>query len=148
MEEFQEETCGIITSYILNLEQENTLVNIVNDAYVKVVSNRFSRTGSNMIFEYNDSDGNIYVIFWFRNVITYKFKISVYNEKLSMSHCLTVYFYHADGSQNSVMFGVYRNFHVNATSPNVRISVRHSEIKFRLFELGDRDLSKEYLRIV
>lgn len=146
VEEFQEDTYGMITSYILNPEQENTLVNIVNDAYVKEVADRFSRTGSNMLFEYNDSNGNIYVIFCLWNVITYKVKIGVHNKKPSMVHCPIAYFYHADGSQNGVMFGVYGNFHVNAISPNVGISKLCSEIKFRLSKLGERDLSKEYLQ--
>ncbi len=146
VEEFQEETYGMITSYILNPEQENTLVNIVNDDYVKEVADRFSRTGSNMLFEYYDPNGNIYVIFCLWNVITYKVKICAHNKKPSMIHYPIAYFYHSDGSQNGVMFGVYGNFHVNATSPNVGISELYSEIKFRLSRLGERDLSKEYLQ--
>lgn len=146
VEEFQEDTYGMITSYILNPEQENTLVNIVNDSYVKAVADRFSRTGSNMLFEYNDPNGYIYVIFCLWNVIAYKVKIGVHNKKPSMVHCSIAYFYHADGSQNGVIFGVYGNFHVNASSPNVGISELYSEIKFRLSKLGERDLSKEYLQ--
>lgn len=146
VEEIQEEKYGMITSYILNPEQEYILVNIVNDDYVKVVADRFSRTGSNMLFEYNDPNGNIYVIFCLWNVITYKVKIGVHNEKPSLVHCPIAYFYHADGSQNGVMIGVYGNFRVNATSPNVGVCELYSEIKFRLSKLGERDLSKEYLQ--
>ncbi len=146
IEEYQEDTYGLITSYILNQEQSNTLVDIVNDAYVTMLADRFSRTGSNMLFEYNDSDENIFVIFCLWNVITYKVKVGMHSEKPSMAHCPIAYFYHADGSQNGTMFGVYGDFHVNATPPKVGISELYLEIKSRLSKLGERDLSREYLQ--
>lgn len=99
VEEFQEDTYGLITSYILDPEQSNTLVNIVNDAYVTMLADCFSRTGSNMLFEYNDSDGNVYVVFCLWNVIAYKVKVGMHSEKPSIALCHTAYFYHADGSQ-------------------------------------------------
>ncbi len=146
VEEFQEDVYGMITSYILDPDQPNTLVNVVNDAYVTMLADRFSRTGSNMLFEYNDSDGNVYVIFCLWDVVAYKVKVSIHNEKPSIAHCPIAYFYHADGSQNGTMFGVYGDFHVNATSPDVGISEIYSEIKSRLSKLGERDLSREYLQ--
>ena len=146
VEEFQEDVYGMITSYILDPDQPNTLVNVVNDAYVTMLADRFSRTGSNMLFEYNDSDGNVYVIFCLWDVIAYKVKVSIHNEKPGIAHCPIAYFYHADGSQNGTMFGVYGDFHVNATSPDVGISEIYSEIKSRLSKLGERDLSREYLQ--
>ena len=146
VEEFQEDVYGMITSYILDPDQPNTLVNVVNDAYVTMLADRFSRTGSNMLFEYNDSDGNVYVIFCLWDVIAYKVMVSIHNEKPGIAHCPIAYFYHADGSQNGTMFGVYGDFHVNATSPDVGISEIYSEIKSRLSKLGERDLSREYLQ--
>ena len=146
VEEFPEDVYGMITSYILDPDQPNTLVNVVNDAYVTMLADRFSRTGSNMLFEYNDSDGNVYVIFCLWDVIAYKVKVSIHNEKPGIAHCPIAYFYHADGSQNGTMFGVYGDFHVNATSPDVGISEIYSEIKSRLSKLGERDLSREYLQ--
>ena len=146
VEEFQEDVYGMITSYILDPDQPNTLVNVVNDAYVTMLADRFSRTGSNMLFEYNDSDGNVYVIFCLWDVIAYKVKVSIHNEKPGIAHCPIAYFYHTDGSQNGTMFGVYGDFHVNATSPDVGISEIYSEIKSRLSKLGERDLSREYLQ--
>lgn len=146
VEEYHEDKYSLITSYILDPEQTNTLVNVVNDAYVTMLADRFSRTGSNMLFEYNDSDGNVYVIFCLWNVIAYKVKVGVHNEKPSMAHCPIAYFYHADGSQNDTMFGVYGDFHVNATPPNTGISELYPQIKSRLSRLGERDLSREYLQ--
>ena len=72
IEEFRKDKYEMITSYILDPDQSNTVVNIVNDSYVTMLTDRFSRTGSNMLFEYNDSDGNVYVIFCLWNVIAYK----------------------------------------------------------------------------
>lgn len=145
VEEFYEDKYGLITSYILDPERSNTLVNVVDDAYVAMLADHFSRTGSNMLFEYSDSDGNIYVIFCLWNVIAYKVKVGMHSEKPSIAHCPIAYFYHADGSQNGIMFGVYGDFHVKATPPNTGISESYLEIKSRLSKLGERDLSREYL---
>ena len=146
VEEFQEDTYGIITSYILDPEQTNTLVDVVNDAYVTMLSDCFSRTGSNMLFEYNDSDGNTYVIFCLWNVIGYRVKVCMHDEKPNIAHCPVAYFYHADGTKNGTMFGVLGHFHVNAVSPTVGLSELYQEIKSRLSKLGERDLSREYLQ--
>lgn len=146
VEEFQENIYGIITSYILDPEQTNTLVDIVNDAYVTMLSDGFSRTGSNMLFEYNDSDGNTYVIFYLWNVIGYRVKVCIHDEKPNIAHCPIAYFYHSDGTQNDTMFGVFGNFHVNTISPSVELSELYQEIKSRLSKLGERDLSREYLQ--
>lgn len=146
VEEFQEDAYGIITSYILNPEQTNALVDIVNDASVTMLSDRFSRTGSNMLFEYNDSDGNTYVIFCLWNVIVYRVKVCMHDEKTNIANCPIAYFYHADGTQNEIMFGVLGRFHVNAVPPAVGLSELYPEIKFRLSKLGERDLSREYLQ--
>ncbi len=145
IEEFKEETYSNITSYILNPKQINALVDIVNDAYVTTLSDRFSRTGSNMLFEYNDPDGNVYVIFSLWNVITYKVKVCIHNEKPGIYHCPTAYFYHADGTQKGIIFGVYGNFRINAISPDGEASELYTDIKIRLSQLGERDLSREYL---
>ena len=92
VKEYQEDAYGLITSYIIEPEQSNTLVSVVNDAYVTMLADRFSRTGSNMLFEYNDSGGNVYVIFCLWNVIAYKVKVGMHNEKPSMVHCPIAYF--------------------------------------------------------
>lgn len=146
IEEFQEDTYGSITSYILNPEQINTLVDVVNDVNVAMLSDRFSRTGSNMLFEYNDFDGSTYVIFCLWNVLGYRVKVCMHDEKADISRYHKVYFYHADGTQNDTTFGVCGNFYVNTISPTVGLSELCQEIKTRLSKLGERDLSREYLQ--
>lgn len=111
-----------------------------------MLSDRFSRTGSNMLFEYNDSDGNTYVIFCLWNVIIYRVKVCMHDEENNIAHCPIAYFYHADGTQKGIMFGVYGHFHVNAVSPTVGLPELSLEIKPRLSRLGERDLSREYLK--
>lgn len=146
IEEFENDKYSIITSYILTPEQTNPLVDVVNDAWVKMLSDRFSRTGSNMIFEYNDSDGNTYVIFCLWNVIAYRVKVCLHAEKPTQAHCSNVYFFHADGSQEGILFGIYGPFHISAVSPSVGLSELCQDIKLRLSKLGERDLSREYLQ--
>lgn len=144
VEEFHEDKYSTITSYILDPKQTNTLVEIVTDAYVVALSDKFSRTGTNMLFEYQDSDGHTYVIFNLWNVITYKVKVGSHNGK--RTHCPTAYFYHADGTQNGTILCVLSHFHVNAMAPIDGISELSQEIKSRLSKLGERDLSREYLQ--
>ena len=146
VEEFQKDSYGAITSYILDPEQTNTLVDIVNDGYVAMLSERFSRTGSNMLFEYNDSDGNTYVIFFLWNVIAYRVNVCTHSAPPSNIHCPIAYFYHADGTQESTLFGVAGDFHVSAISPPAGLSALSQTIKSGLSKLGERDLSREYLK--
>lgn len=146
VEELQEDKYSSIISYILNPKQTNTFVEVVNDDYVVMLSDCFSRTGSNMLFEYNDSDGNTYVIFFLWNVIGYKVKVCKHDEKSCVTHCPIAYFYHADGTQNGTMFGVLGDFHVSAISPCSELTKLYKEIKIRLSRLGERDLSREYLQ--
>ncbi|MDD6881441.1 MAG: hypothetical protein PUE18_07695 [Firmicutes bacterium] len=89
---------------------------------------------------------HVYVILCLWNVIAYKVKVGMHNEIPSMLHCPIAYFYHADGSRNGTMFGVYGDFHVNAAPPNAGVSELYLEIKSRLSKLGERDLSREYLQ--
>lgn len=145
IEEFHQDRYDNIVAYILNPEQENTVVEIVKDYYVKELSDRFSRMGSNMLFEYNDSDGYTYVLFSLWNVIIYKIKICRHGEKNTVIQCPTAYFYHADGSRNDVIFGMCGEKHVNAMSAARGIEDLCQEIRMRLSRLGERDLSKEYL---
>lgn len=146
VEEFREDTYSVITSYILEPNQQNTLVSVVCDDYVMMLSDNFSRTGSNMLFEYNDSDGSVYVIFSLWNVIAYKVKVCRHNKGKKLIHFPTAYFYYSDGSQKGTLFGVYGDFHVNAMQPNVGITELNFEIQSRLSKLGERDLSREYLQ--
>lgn len=145
IEELQENKYNSIISYILNPKQTNTFVEVVNDKFVVTLSDCYSRTGSNMLFEYNDSDGNTYVIFFLWNVIGYKVKVCEYDENPCTTHCPIAYFYHADGTQDSIVFGVLGIPHVSAISPCAGLTKLFQEIKIRLLKLDERDLSQEYL---
>lgn len=146
VEELQENKYSSIISYILNPKQTNTFVEVVNDKFVVTLSDYYSRTGSNMLFEYNDLDGNTYVIFFLWNVIGYKVKVCEYDENPCTTHCPIAYFYHADGTQDSTVFGVLGNPHVSAISPCAGLTKLFQEIKIRLLKLDERDLSQEYLQ--
>ncbi len=147
VEEFHEDKYADITSYILNPQQKNTLVEVVTDAYVTTLFDQFSRTGTNALFEYHDSDGNTYVVFSLWNVISYKIKVCTHSVKKDIAtHRQMAYFYHSDGTQNGTIFCVVGNLHVNAMTPAEGLSVLAQEIKSRLFKLGERDLSREYIQ--
>ena len=60
---FIEEKYRDIVSYILSQEDEEAPVELVVDAFTWELSDRVSRTGTNMLFEYNDYDGYTYVVF-------------------------------------------------------------------------------------
>lgn len=145
--EYCEDKYHNIVSYILNPKETNNLVEVVTDDYIVALSEQYSRTGTNMLFEYNDCDGYTYVIFNLWNVIAYKVKITSHNEKsINSAHFSIAYFYHVDGTENAVIFGVLGNYKVNAMNPNVGISLLAEDIKSRLSKLGERDLSIEYLQ--
>ena len=92
VEEFHEDKYADITSYILNPQQNNTLVEVVTDAYVTTLFDQFSRTGTNALFEYQDSDGNTYVVFSLWNVISYKIKVCTHSVKKDIAtHRQTAY---------------------------------------------------------
>ena len=147
VEEFDKDKYSSITSYILDPKQTNTIVEIVTDAYVATLSDQFSRTGTNMLFEYQDSDGYTYVVFSLWNVIIYKIKVCSHSEKNTNGiHCPTAYFYHTDGTQNGTIFAVVGSFRVIAMSPDNGLATLSQEIKNRLSKLGERDLSREYLQ--
>ena len=147
VEEFHEDKYADITSYILNPQQNNTLVEVVTDAYVTTLFDQFSRTGTNALFEYQDSDGNTYVVFSLWNVISYKIKVCSHSVKKDMAAPFPkVYFYHSDGTQNDTIFGVFGDLHINAMTPADGLSALSQEIKSRLSKLGERDLSREYIQ--
>ncbi len=146
VEEFDGDIYGSITSYILNPEEPNTLIELVTDTHVMTLSDQFSRTGTNMLFEYQDAHSDTYVIFSLWNVIIYKVKICHNTGMMTpKTQCPTAYFYHADGTQNGSLFAVMGNFHVYSEKPHAGLSILAAEIKSRMNRLGERDLSREYL---
>ena len=147
IEEFDAEKCGDIVSYILDPSSTGTPVELVLDKYTWTMADTFSRTGSNMLFEYDDQDGNTYVVFSLWNVILYKIHICRHCTTLfSIANTYNAYFYHVDGTQDETMIGVYGSLRVISKMPKEGIALLADEIKLRLSKLGERDLSREYLK--
>lgn len=146
IETFEEEKYKDIVSYILSPENNNHPVEIVVDDNTWSLMDKFSQTGSNMLFEYRDIDGNTYVIFGFWGVIIYKIKICTNgNEQLTDVNCYNSYFYHVDGTNSGTMFAVYGIPHIISENCSDALSRLCEEIKVRLQSFGERDISKEYV---
>ena len=143
---FIEEKYRDIVSYILSPEDEEAPVELVVDAFAWELSDRVSRTGTNMLFEYNDYDGYTYVVFSLWNTILYKVKIcesDTRNEK--ETNFINTYLFHVDGTQESAMFGILGKAHVISESPEEGLSRLCLEIRDRLNKVGQRDLSVDYI---
>lgn len=143
---FIEEKYRDIVSYILSPEDEEAPVELVVDAFTWELSDRVSRTGTNMLFEYNDYDGYTYVVFSLWNTILYKVKIcesDTRNEK--ETNFINTYLFHVDGTQESAMFGILGKAHVISESPEEGLSRLCLEIRDRLNKVGQRDLSVDYI---
>lgn len=143
---FIEEKYRDIVSYILSPEDEETPVELVVDAFTWELSDRVSRTGTNMLFEYNDYDGYTYVVFSLWNIILYKVKIcesDTRNEK--ETNFINTYLFHVDGTQESAMFEILGKAHVISESPEEGLSRLCLEIRDRLNKVGQRDLSVDYI---
>lgn len=143
---FIEEKYRDIVSYILSPEDEETPVELVVDAFTWELSDRVSRTGTNMLFEYNDYDGYTYVVFSLWNTILYKVKIcesDTRNEK--ETNFINTYLFHVDGTQESAMFEILGKAHVISESPEEGLSRLCLEIRDRLNKVGQRDLSVDYI---
>lgn len=147
IEDYQEEFYSDIVQYILTPNTNDSPVEIVIDAGAWKVMDDFSRTGTNMLFEYQDSDGFTYVIFGLWDVILYKVRVCRCNvSELTQYNMYEVQLYHADGSRGKNYFGVAGPPHILSESPEQGL-VRLSEtIKDRMSKLGERDLSIEYLK--
>ena len=136
-----------IVSYILTPDSQDELVELVVSAPVWALMERFSRTGSNMLFEYQDVDGYTYVIFGFWNVILYKIRICKSTApNMELANCYTCYLYHVDGTEEGHLYGWYGKNEIAAVKPNVGLSVLCEVVKDRMSKIGERDLSLAYLR--
>lgn len=145
--EFDPEKYHNIVSYILNPDITDSPIELVVDRDLWMLADTFSRTGSNMLFEYDDIDGNTYVIFSLWNVLLYKARICKHNTTpFSIANVYNVYLYHADGTQSGAMFGTVSTLRTYSKKPEEGIALLASEIKLRLSKLGERDLSKEYIK--
>lgn len=136
-----------IVSYILTPDSQDEPVELVVSAPVWALMEMFSRTGSNMLFEYQDVDGYTYVIFGFWNVILYKIRIcKSAAPNMELANCYTCYLYHVDGTEEGHLYGWYGKNEIAAVKPNVGLSVLCEVVKDRMSKIGERDLSLAYLR--
>ena len=136
-----------IVSYILTPDSHNELVELVVSTPVWALMDMFSRTGSNMLFEYQDVDGYTYIIFGFWNVILYKIRVcKSAAPNTELSNCYTFYLYHVDGTEDGHLYGWYGKNQIAAVKPDIGLSALCEMVKDRMSKLGERDLSLEYLR--
>lgn len=146
IESFNSQKYNDIVSYILNPESEEHPVELVVDAMTWELMDRFSQTGSNMLFEYCDIDGNTYVIFGFWSTIIYKVRIRKNDSvKLTDANFYNAYFYHVDGTDSGTIFGIYGKPKILSENCDQALSRLCGEIKNRLSKLGERDITKEYI---
>ena len=146
IESFNSQKYNDIVSYILNPESEEHPDELVVDAMTWELMDRFSQTGSNMLFEYCDIDGNTYVIFGFWSTIIYKVRIRKNDSvKLTDANFYNAYFYHVDGTDSGTIFGIYGKPKILSENCDQALSRLCGEIKNRLSKLGERDITKEYI---
>lgn len=147
IEDYHEELYSDIVQYILTPNASDSPVEIVSDAGVWKVMDDFSRTGTNMLFEYQDCDGSTYVIFGLWDVILYKVRVCHCNiSELTQYNMYEVQLYHADGNKGKHYFGVAGPPHILSESPEQGLARLSETIKNRMSKLGERDLSIEYLK--
>ena len=146
IESFDSQKYSDIVSYILNPEAQDHPVDLVIDAMTWALMDQFSQTGSNMLFEYCDIDGNTYVIFGFWGVIIYKVRICKNdNVQFIDANIYNSYFYHVDGTDSGAIFAIHGKPKVLSENCDQALSRLCGEIKNRLSKLGERDITKKYI---
>lgn len=106
----------------------------------------YARTGSNMVFEYDDKDGFTYVIFSLFGVLMYKVRICYHGKaELSAANSNCAYYYHADGSSEEIQFMTVGANTIASEEPAAGLSRLCMDIKLRFSKLGERDLSRAYI---
>ena len=136
-----------IVEYILTQESESPLVELVISQFVYVLLDSHARTGSNMAFEYDDEDGFTYVIFSLFGVLMYKVRICCHGKAvLSTTNKNFADFYHVDGSIEGVEFVTMGLNTITSEEPTVGLSRLCMDIKQRFSKLGERDLSRAYIK--
>lgn len=136
-----------IVEYILTQESESPLVELVISQFAYVLLDSHARTGSNMAFEYDDEDGFTYVIFSLFGVLMYKVRICCHGKAvLSTTNKNFADFYHVDGSIEGVEFVTMGLNTITSEEPTVGLSRLCMDIKQRFSKLGERDLSRAYIK--
>lgn len=136
-----------IVEYILTQESEGPLAELVISQFAYVLLDSHARTGSNMAFEYDDEDGFTYVIFSLFGVLMYKVRICCHGKAvLSTTNKNFADFYHVDGSIEGVEFVTMGLNTITSEEPTVGLSRLCMDIKQRFSKLGERDLSRAYIK--
>ena len=136
-----------IVSYILTPNSTYSPVDLIVDTQIWGLMDYFCRTGSNMIFEYEDAAGNVYVVFGFWGLILYRVFITKKETPTILPVYVSyVYFYHLDETTSCAVFATESQLELSVKTPDEALSILANEIKDRLSKLGDRDLTKEYLK--
>ena len=97
-----------ITSYILEGNEKDSIIECVVDVYSFMVANQLCEIGTNSIYEYIDEFGNCYVVFNFWNVVIYKVRIHQKSTPvINKENLIVMERYNSDGTRDCVTFGVY-----------------------------------------
>lgn len=144
---YLEEKYQDIVSYILSPDSQKSPVELVTSSFAWSLMDATSRSGSHMLFEYQDVDGFTYVVYGFWNVLLYKVKVCATDTAPSeFANCYNVYLYHVDGTSETSMFGCVGSTQISATNPVAGLPLLADIIKARMGTLGGRDLSLAYLK--
>lgn len=150
IESYDESKYSDIVSYILTPESNTSPIEVVVDGLTWHLMDSLSRTGTNMLFEYQDGDGYTYVIFGFWDVFLYKVRVCKNSAftvtPLSFYTIYTAYLFHVDGTKETSTFEIIGTPHILAEANEDGLSRLCPEVKRRLSKLGDRDLSREYIK--
>lgn len=151
IEQYHEEKYHEIVSYILTPESPYCPVEIVAESPLWTIMDYQCRVGTNMLFEYTDSDGNLYVIFGFWGVILYKVRICRSDRQPEPdADIYTIHLYHVDGTEETAptgmmsLTGVFPSIY--SVPPAQGMPQYCNAIKDRLSQITMRSLSKEYLK--
>lgn len=107
IEEYKEECRGIV-NYILG-NTEDGFVDIIIDGNYYGAIDMLSEIGTHSFFQYDDLDGNRYVVFDFWKTISYRIRICKSPEKKlpdEQASYFKLFLYHIDGRKTQSVFGI------------------------------------------
>ena len=135
-----------IVDYILSPESEEPFVSLVISQQAYTIMDSHMRTGSNMVFEYDDIDGFTYVVFGLFGVLMYKIRICRHGKAMLDSvNFNQAFFYHVDKSTEVIEFGTVGARTFSSEAPPQGLHRLYKDIVHRFSKLGERDLSKAYI---
>jgi len=145
IEAYDSQKYGKIVEYILG-DNDDELVSVVTDPITLNALNDLSRTGTNIIFEYEDNSECQYVVISLWNVIAYK--ILIYKGILGKSNenkVVNMHCYHLDGEEQCLPCPFVGSLNVISHSPQKGLDLILDNVREKLSELGNRDITKMYI---